>query len=132
MSYPADVTAERDAQRLLTSAFIAAKPTSLTLIPQTPTKTGTGITWTPGTPRPPQTVRIIDQSAIAHVQGAGTVLAGDGKQRKVEYQLLMTWDATLDLHDYWVDADGIRWEVEDLLPNNGYERRAQVVSYGEV
>jgi hypothetical protein len=37
----------------------------------------------------------------------------------------------IGVFDYWVDGDGIRWEVADVLPYNQYERRAQVMRYGE-
>jgi hypothetical protein len=122
--------AELDLHRVNTQEFIAANYTELVLTPRTRVKTGTGTTYTDGPPRAPQRMRLIDQTRTFGVE-PGTVLAGDGRQRRVGYQLLGTYDAVIGLYDYWVDAEGIRLEVADLLPFNGYERRAQVVRYGE-
>lgn len=121
---------ELEVQRSLTHAFIAANPVDLVLIPRERQMTGTGANLVDLPPRPAQTVRIIDQSSTSGPV-PGTVVATDGKQRKVEYQLLGEWDATFGLMDYWVDGKGIRWEVAELLPYNNYEQRGQVVRYGQ-
>lgn len=122
--------AELELHRANTVAFIAANYTDLILTPRVRVKTGTGTTYADQPPRAPQRVRLIDQSAVRGPE-PGTVLAGDGKQRRVVYQLLGEHTAEFGLYDYWVDAEGIRCEVADLLPFNGYERRARVVRYGE-
>lgn len=122
--------AELRAQKRQTDAFIRANPILLVLTPQTLTKTGSGTKFVPGTPRPAQRMRIIDQTRTFGAE-PGTAVGADGKQRKMEYQLLGYHDAVIGLHDFWVDADGIRWEVADLLPDQGYERRAQVMRYGQ-
>jgi len=121
---------ELRALKLNTSAFIAANPTVLTLIPRTRVKSGTGTRLYDGTPRDPQVFRIIDQSASNGPQ-PGTVKTSDGTQRKVEYQLLGMPTVSIGLYDTWTDAHGIRWEVAEILPDNGYERRAQVTRFGE-
>lgn len=121
---------ELKVNRQNTKAFIDANPSSITLIPQTMHKTGSGTSYVPGTPRAAQVMRVIDQTRTFGPQ-PGAVVAGDGKQRKLEYQLLGEWDAVMGLHDMWIDSDGIRWEIIDLLPDQEYERRGQVMRYGE-
>jgi hypothetical protein len=116
--------------RLNTQAFISANPSTIALIPRDRQKTGTGVRWIELAPRPAQVLRLIDQSSTSG-PSPGSVRAADGVQRRVTYQLLGTWDAAIGLYDTWVDAQGIRWVVDDLLPDNGYERRAEVTRYGE-
>ena len=125
-----DSTTELGMKRIQTTEFIAWNPTTVTLIPRQGVKTGTGIAWADLTPRAPQVVRLIDQSSTKGPNG-GAIPTGDGVQRKVEYQMLMEWDAEVGQHDYWYDADGIRWEVHEVMPWNGYETRAEVIRYGE-
>jgi hypothetical protein len=116
-------------KRRNTNAFIGANRLSVVLIPRVPVQTGSGTRWADQTPRSPQVVRLIDQSS-AGGPNPGTVAGADGKQRKVEFQMIGNWDAVFGLYDYWMDA-GTRLEVAELLPYNGYERRAQVVRYGQ-
>ena len=113
-----------------TAAFIAANPTSLALIPRSLLRTGTGTKLLPGPPRAAQTVRLIDQSGVRG-PFPGSITTADGTTRRVDYQLVGMPDLVIDIHDYWVDGSGIRWEVIELLPDNGYERRAQVTRSGE-
>lgn len=131
---PAGTTGHReselDHQIINTKAFIDANPVWLTLVPHTREKTGTGTRYIPGTPRPMQKLRLIDQSSTSGPQ-PGAVAGSDGIQRRVEYQMLGLPDAEIGKYDRWQDAHGIWWEVADLLPDNGYERRAQVVRYGQ-
>lgn len=121
---------ELAAQRRITKAFIAAHPVQVVLIPRVPTKTGTGTKLVDQAARPAQTVRLIDQSAAGGTT-PGVVTTLDGQQRKVEFQMLGTFDASFGLYDYWLDSNGVRLEVAELLPANGYELRAQVVRYGQ-
>lgn len=121
---------ELAAQRRITKAFIAAHPVQVVLIPRLPVKTATGTRLVDQVARPPQTVRLIDQSAAGGTT-PGVVTTLDGQQRKVEFQMLGAFDVDFGLYDYWVDSSGIRLEVAELLPDNGYERRAQVVRYGQ-
>jgi hypothetical protein len=125
-----DPALEQEVNRLNTEAFISSHATEVVFIPMAFSVTGTGTQWTPGEPREPQVVRIVDQSWM---RGGvpGMVRARDGQQRKVEYQVVARHDAEMELYDFFTDADGIKWEVAELLPDNGYERRAQVIRYGE-
>lgn len=124
-------SAEQLFQRRNTLAFIQANPQQITLTPRSPVNSGTGRRWINQEIREEQTFRLIDQSSTSGPQ-PGDVLAGDGTQRKVTYQLLGRWDAAIGLWDFWIDSAGIKCEVVELLPDNGYERRAKVVRYGEV
>lgn len=121
---------ELSLHRANTEYFIGVNPISLVLIPRTRVNSGTGTAYVDGAPRPAQTVRLIDQSSTSGPT-PGEARAADGKQRKVQYQLLGRYDADFGIFDYWVDAQGIKWEIADLIPNNAYERRARVVRYGE-
>lgn len=121
---------ELSAGRRVTEAFIDANPSSIVLIPRVYVKDGGGARWVDQPPRAAQTFRLIDQTG-----GTGqtiTLLSGsDGVQRRLAFQLLGRFDAEIGLYDYWVDGDGVRCEVAELLPDNGYERRAQVIRYGQ-
>lgn len=116
--------------RTNTEAFIDANPTLVTLIPRRREKTGTGTRLVDLAARPTQRMRLIDQTRTYGPE-PGSAVGADGKQRKIEYQLLGLWDAEVGLYDYWIDEMGVKYEVVDLLPDMGYERRAQVIRYGE-
>lgn len=123
--------AELRLNRRNTLAYIMAKPMTLALKPTLRVKTASGGIALPETPsRVAQTFRLIEQ-ASAYGNAPGLLQAGDGKQRRITYQLLGEWDCELAVGDHWVDANGIRYEVMELLPDNYYERRGRVVQYGE-
>lgn len=112
-----------------TLAFIAARPYPVILIPQIRTRTVSGgVLYVPDVPRAQQTLRLIEQ-ASAYGNSPGLLQSSDGKQRRVQFQLLGSFDAEIDVYDYWIAA-GLRYEVAELLPFNGYERRGQVIQYG--
>jgi hypothetical protein len=112
-----------------TVAFIAARPLVVRLIPQARVKTSSGgFRYEDSPARPEQTLRLIEQ-ASAYGNSPGLLQSSDGKQRRVQFQLLGAYDATIGVYDYWI-ADGLRYEVAELLPFNGYERRGQVIQYG--
>lgn len=122
--------AETKSLRHNTSAFIAANPSMIALIPRTRVKSGTGIAWIDEDARPVQVLRLIDQSS-SRSPTPGVVVSSDGQERKAEYQLLGTWDSEIGLYDYWISPEGWRHEVAQLLPYNGYEVRVLVVRYGQ-
>lgn len=117
-------------QRRNTLAFIRANPTMIALVPRNAVKTKTGVVYDEQPPRDAQLMRIVDQTRTFGAE-PGKQQAADGVQRRMQYQLLGAHDSTIGLHDVWTDADGIRWEVIDLLPPNGYEQRATVIRYGQ-
>lgn len=124
------VSGELRAQRRVTSAFIAAQPISLTLNPVVLTKTASGGVVRGRTePRDPQTLRLIDQST-AGGNNPGLLRAGDGAQRRVTHQLLGEYDSAMEVGDWWLGPGGARYEVVEMIPFNGYEKRGQVIRYG--
>lgn len=124
------VESELRNNRKNTSAFISAHPITLSLVPVESTRTPAGgITLTSAPPRAKQTFRLIDQSSTGG-NNPGLIRAGDGAQRKVTHQLLGAYDAEMAVGDYWLDAAGVRYEIVEMLPDNGYERRGQVYRYG--
>lgn len=120
--------------RLNTSAFIAAAPTIVTLIP----RTRDGYDWSDGTARPGQIMRVIDQSSTTDPSGGpapGAAKVTDGIEADVaqtDFFLLGEWDAEIAVHDWWTDSTGRQWEVLDMFPPNGYETRAVVAPRLEV
>lgn len=111
-----------------TTAYIAANPTSVQLIPiATKERTASG-GWkvTDGTPREPQTMRIIEVSARTE---PATVKLQDGTERTVAFWLLGEHDAEVAVGDHW-EADGRKWEVGDIIRSNHYETRALVAERG--
>lgn len=121
---------ELEVNRLNTTAFIRANLSLVTLTPRTRARTGDGYAWTEGADRPTQMMRLIDQSS-AGGPTLGSVRAPDGRQREIDFHLLGEWDAEVGIYDCWTDESGLRWEVIDLFPRNGYETRAMVARYGE-
>jgi hypothetical protein len=117
-------------QRLITSQFIKANPSTLALHLGGVTKTASGgtVRSSPSS-RPAQVLRLIDQSsAIGSVPGP--TQTGQGTSRRSTHQLLGAWNATIGVGDWWLDANGHRFEVVELLPFNGYEVRARVIEHG--
>lgn len=124
------VATELRAQRRNTAAFIAANAIVLELLPRIRTKTGSGYTTTYGDPRPAQFFRLIDLSSIVG-NIPGRLRSSEGEQRKITHQLLGYWDCVMEVGDKWVDVvTGARYEIDELMPDNGYERRAKVIRYG--
>jgi hypothetical protein len=116
--------------RVNTVRFIAARPTEVTLTPVEKVKTSSGgFRWEDRPDRDPQTFRIIDLN-VPSGNSPGLLTAIDGKQLKVISQLLGPYDSVMAVGDHWTDENGKRCEIGELLPYNGYERRAQVIRYG--
>lgn len=113
-----------------TARFIAARPSVIALTPITRVRTASGGTKVSDLPpRSAQTLRLIEQ-ASAYGNNPGLLQAQDGKQLKVTYQLLGEFDAVMGVGDHWSEG-GIKFEIAELLPFNGYERRGQVIQYGQ-
>jgi hypothetical protein len=123
------VQAELRAQKAITRAFILAQPSSIALQPVIVAKTASGgTTREHAAPREAQILRLIDQSTISG-NSPGANRAEDGSQTKATHQLLGEYDATMAVGDWW-ESGGLRYEIVELLPFNGYERRAKVTQYG--
>lgn len=119
---------ELDIHRKNTRAFIAVKPSVLTLIPQIKVrKPGGGYSLAQGTPRAPQTMRIIE---LGMVNSPQVLNLTDGKQREAQFWLLGEFSAQMATGDFWVAEDGRSWEIGDIVRENGYEQRGLVAERG--
>lgn len=125
-----DVSREMVLQRRNTEWFILADPMTLALTPRTEVRQPSGGTvLQDGTSRAAQTFRLIPQSSTA-TPARSSAAADAGQTRKYPYVLLGTWDAVVDVHDWWEDAGGRRWRVDQLEPFRGYCVRALVQEWG--
>jgi|SRR6185312_4580407 len=124
-------TSERRIQRKNTDAFIKPVQITISLIPVIKTKTSNGYASVDGEPRAPQVFRLIDQSSTIVGNNPGRLRSSEGQQRKITHQLLGYADCVWEVGDYWTDSIGGRFEIDELLPDNGYERRAKVIRYGK-
>lgn len=120
--------AELRLQRANTAEFIRWNPSVLSLTPQSRTRTATGgFKTVSGLPREPQRFRIIDTSS-ATMPSMPPQRTIDGEERSTQFFLLGEWDCEMAQYDTWADDYG-RWEITQLLPDNGYERRGVVVGH---
>ncbi len=111
---------ELEVQRGLTAWFIGSNPTPVTLLARIREKQSNGgWKWIEQSPRPEQTVRLIDPGPTP------VVVTLVGIEREIVYLLVAAWDAVVGVGDkFTVDGDDL--EVVQMLHFNGYEVRAQV------
>lgn len=125
-----DVSRELFEQRRLTLWFIAQDPTDIVLTPRSKVRTPSGAYMAAdGATRPLQTVKFIYGGSTGSGR-AGIVEAGDGRERMFSYTIVGNFDAVFGIGDHFVDARGNHWEIEEIMPDNGYEQRANLRSYG--
>jgi hypothetical protein len=126
-----DVTQEIIMQRELTHWYIMQDPSDISLIPKVEVKLPSGgVQLIDETPRAVQTFKLIPMSHTERPDhGFSATFAG--VQRKYDFTLLGEWDAIIGKNDYWTDVDGQKWVVDSLLPYNGYQQKAMIMSYGE-
>lgn len=121
-----DRTAELTVLRRQTKIFIATDPSVITLIPVLKVKNASaGFTRTDQAPRPSQTFKLITLN-----ENAKPTAVQDGVERIVDFQLLGEWTAEMDVGDYWVDAENLKYEIVEMVPTNLYETRAMIVKHG--
>jgi hypothetical protein len=122
---------ELELQRSNTAAFIAADPTTIALIPSVQTKLPSGgVEISPGSPQPAQTFRLIPMSHTERpTRAANSTGSETGLVRKHDFTLLGNWDAVWQEGDFWDDAEGKRWVIDALVPDNGYQRKAMVTAF---
>jgi hypothetical protein len=119
---------ELQAQIEQTAEFIAADPTTITLIPRTKVTTAGGVKFTDQAPRKPQEFKIVAQGGL--VSGtARPVVTVDGVERTVEFTLIGMPAAQIARYDYWVEG-GIRFEVLEVQPFEEYQTKALVERRG--
>lgn len=117
-----------DSLRRQTHWFIENDPTPIALIPVEKVEApGGGWNMQELPPRPTQNFKLIYQTG-----SDGVVQTADGQNRRYEFILLGEWDAVINIGDVFTEPehDGQRWVVSGLLPYNGYETKAGIVSYG--
>lgn len=125
-AFPGSVGQEKQILRDQTEWFIAANPIDLVLTPVRRQRTGSGGTQRINlSPRPPQRMRLISMS-----YSQKPTITDDGVEREIDLTLLGTWDCQMDIGDWWVDGEGLRYEVVEMVPPNGYEVRGLVVKAG--
>jgi hypothetical protein len=116
--------------RRVTKMFIAANTYPVTLTPAAYVRTGSGgKVRSNGPSRDEQMMRLIDQSGSTG-SVPGPVRGEDGVNRTVTHMLLGAHDAEMEVGDRWTGADGLVYEIVEMFPDNGYERRARVSRYG--
>jgi len=111
-----------DVQRRMTAAFIADDPTTAQLIPVTrAAQPNGGYKEQDGTPRPAQTFKL---SLLAFDQRPTITIAG--VERIADYHLIGPHDMVIAVGDYWLDAQGTRFDVVGLTEGWDYETKAFV------
>lgn len=123
---PGFINLELALKRDQTMWFIAANPSQMILTPVRRDRTaGGGFTEVNLTPRPIQTLRVISMSAAQK-----PTLTENGIEREIDLTLLGPHDAEIEIGDWWLDSENLRYEVIEMVPPNGYEVRALVVKKG--
>jgi PKD repeat protein len=109
--------------------FIQANPITLALLPRVETRTAAaGKVRETGPARAAQTFRLVPQNTSS-ANSPGVVQTADGTQRKATHVLVGMPDAVMAVGDTW-KVGSTRYEIMELLPDNGYERRARVMADG--
>jgi len=124
---------EIDRQRRVTREFIMASPSYIALTPHQETRTPSGgVLMTVQVARPVQALRKIPMSHTERPNDSTSGISGTGGgvQRKYDMTLLGEWDSTIQAGDTWVEDDGQQYIVDALVPYNGYQVKALVMSYG--
>lgn len=120
------VDLEMQVKRETTTWFIAAYPIDLVLTPVSSVKTNSGGVSKRDLPqRPIQRMRLISMSASQKPK-----ITDDGVEREIDLTLLGEWDCQMDIGDWWIDGEGLKYEVVEMVPFNGYEVRGLVVKSG--
>lgn len=123
---PGYISTELALLRDQTAWFIAANSIDLILTPVRRQRTGSGGTAVINMPnRPMQRMRLISMSASQKPK-----LTEDGIEREIDLTLLGEWDAQMDIGDWWIDGEGLKYEIIEMVPYNRYEVRGLVVKSG--
>jgi hypothetical protein len=123
---PGYISTELALLRDQTAWFIAANSIDLILTPVRRQRTGSGGTAIINLPnRPIQRMRLISMSASQKPK-----LTEDGVEREIDLTLLGEWDAQMDIGDWWLDGEGLRYDIIEMVPFNRYEVRGLVVKSG--
>lgn len=122
-------TKEVRSNRRLTQRFIQTSPSYIRLTPYERLPDDQGA-WrlAAGEVRHTQRFRLIEGGSVG-TNVAAQATSVDGIIREVEFELLGSYDAEIDLYDRFSLGD-VEYEVTQVWPDNGYERRASVSRYG--
>lgn len=122
---------EIETLRKQTKYYIDDAPTTVRLVPYPETRTAAGGTVrTPGTPRKPQTFRLVPLDRMA--SATTNVQAGrpaDGEMHQANFAIMGEYDLEIARGDRWIDeTDGTEYEVTEVQPlgTAPYLRRATV------
>lgn len=115
----------------LTRIFIADDPTVIEFITHTRVKAPSGaysLVSDPLMARGPLTVKFVFQGGT----NDGITKTDDGAIRKYDFVVVAEHDADIRIDDVFFEAGKPlqKWVVKGLLPYNGYEVKAGIVSYG--
>lgn len=124
------VELETDILRRQTKAYIDDAPFTVRLVPYPETRTAAGgKTRMAGTPRKPQTFRLVPldrmASATTNIQ---TGRPADGQEHQANFMLMGEWNLEINRGDKFNDDDGTEYEVVEVQPSGSapYLRRAKV------
>lgn len=109
-----------------TKMFIDMDPTTISLIPVSNVRQpGGGYAMVDGSPRAPQTFKLIWQGGI----NSGISASIDGQNIQFDMILLGEWDADMEVGDYW-ELNGVKYVIQGFSPDNEYEKKAAIRTYG--
>lgn len=107
-----------------TKLLIDDDPTSVVLIPRVKTVSPSGsASYTDGVPRAVQRVKM---SLLAFDQRPTITVAGVARQ--ADFHMITMPDAVVEIYDYWIDDEGIRYDVISETKGWDYMRKFVVIS----
>lgn len=123
-------TREQRVNRRLTKLFIKIDPREIRLTPyQRLDDDLGGWRYVAGDTRPTQRFKFIE-SGQPGTNAARNATGSDGILREIEFEIVGFWDADITLYDRFT-MEGDEFEVVQIWPDNGWEKRASVVRHAE-
>lgn len=119
--------AELRINRRMTKRMIQTSPITISLVPYVKQADDVGgWQYLAQAPRQDQVVKLIEPTLISEREPQPTI---DGLVREATYELLGLHDLDIALFDRFM-LDAVEYEVIQLWVDNGWEKRASVVSRG--
>lgn len=116
-----------DILRRNTAWYITDDPSTITLTPHTKTREASGgYTLVAGTPRAPQTFKLIPFSLTTD----GIVRGEGGEVRNWTYFIVAPYDAIIEIGDTWSDGETL-YRVTAIVQANDYEIKAAATAFGK-
>lgn len=123
-------TREQRVNRRLTKLLIKRDPRPIRLTPYERLADDMGgWRYVKGDARPTQRFKFIE-SGQPGTNAATNATGIDGVLREIEFEMLGEWDAEVTLYDRF-EWDGDEFEVVQIWPDNGWEKRSSVVRRAE-